>query len=938
VAAETSAEPPFVGRVRPLAVLNGEFLALSQGRPASVYIHGPSGIGKSALIRRFLDQLPASDEVVVLRGRCYEQESVPYKALDGVIDSLSRYLGALPRAQARALMPRDVLALSRLFPVMLQVEAVAASPPQEHEIPDPFVLRRRAFTALRELLTAIADRHPLVFYIDDLHWADADSAVLLEELLRPPSSPRLLMLLCFRSEETASKPFLQTLLERSGSEGCVSLSLGPMEDDEAHALIESLIPSESPGRPIDRLRIAREAGGNPFFLEQLTRYVAVNDARSDQPATFVDMLGARLRLLPDAARLFLETLAVCGRPMAPQLVHEACGLSGDDRPLVASLRSAHFLRSSGSAERVVLYHDRIRHTLAAQVSPDAAVRIHRAMAQTLVARRAGDAEALFEHYSGAGDRDQASMQAALAATKANDALAFDRAGFFYRRALELTPTAPAALDWKKGLATALANAGRPADAAEVYLDASASARPAERLELQRRAAEQFLTGGHIDRGLDVIRTVLAAVRMRLMPGPRAALASLLFRRALLRWRGLDFVERSEDRVSADDLLRIDTCWSVVTGLALVDIIRAAAFQTRHLMLALDAGEPYRVARALSIEALFRASGNGPRRQGSAPFAARAQVMSETIGHPHAVALSTLTSGMGALLVGEWRTATTLCGRALEILRDTGVGTTWEVNLAQNFFLGSLLFRGELRDVAGRLPDLLTAAQERGNLYFETELRTRMNLVWLAADQPDEGERQANEAMEQWSHEGFHRQHYNHMLARIQTELYRGSAQAAWRLIDENWAAMDRTFLFRIQFLRIEASYLRARCALLMVGAGGDPRRFLSVVRRDARRIAAEKMAWSDPMSWLLQAAVACGEGRPDLAPDHLARAAAGFDRAEMSLYAAVTRRRLGALLNGDRGRELVRQADEWMAAQDVRNPALLTRMLAPGFPDQATIM
>ena len=132
--------------------------------------------------------------------------------------------------------------------------------------------------------------------------------------------------------------------------------------------------------------------------------------------------------------------------------------------------------------------------------------------------------------------------------------------------------------------------------------------------------------------------------------------------------------------------------------------------------------------------------------------------------------------MSALLVGKWRTATELCDRALTILRDQCVGTTWEVNLAQNLFLGSLLFRGELRDVAGRLPDLLASAQERGNLYFETELRTRMNLVWLAADEPDEGERQANEAMDRWSHEGFHRQHYNHVLARIQTELYRGRAE------------------------------------------------------------------------------------------------------------------------------------------------------------------
>src|SRR6185295_17410838 len=162
----------------------------------------------------------------------------------------------------------DVLALSRLFPVLLQIGAVSARPPQDHEIADPFVLRRRAFAALRELLTALASRHPLVFYIDDLHWADADSVVLLEELLRPPAPPPLLTLLCFRSEETASKPFLQALLDRNGADGCVALALGPMEEAEAQALIGSLIPSQAPIVAAERLRIAREAGGSPFLLEQ----------------------------------------------------------------------------------------------------------------------------------------------------------------------------------------------------------------------------------------------------------------------------------------------------------------------------------------------------------------------------------------------------------------------------------------------------------------------------------------------------------------------------------------------------------------------------------------------------------------------------------------------------------------------------------------------
>ena len=63
----------------------------------TVYIHGSSGVGKSALVRHFLQQLQAREEVVVLAGHCYERESVPYKALDGVVDSLSKYLRSLPQ-------------------------------------------------------------------------------------------------------------------------------------------------------------------------------------------------------------------------------------------------------------------------------------------------------------------------------------------------------------------------------------------------------------------------------------------------------------------------------------------------------------------------------------------------------------------------------------------------------------------------------------------------------------------------------------------------------------------------------------------------------------------------------------------------------------------------------------------------------------------------
>jgi hypothetical protein len=119
----------------------------------------------------------------------------------------------------------------------------------------------------------------------------------------------------------------------------------------------------------------------------------------------------------------------------------------------------------------------------------------------------------------------------------------------------------------------------------------------------------------------------------------------------------------------------------------------------------------------------------------------------------------------------------------------------------------------------------------------------------------------------------------------------------------------------------------------MAASGRDIGTFLSVARDEARRIKREKMPWSDPLALLLNAAVAYLEGNTVLAQERLARAAEGFDLAGMRFYGAVARRRRGVLLGGDRGRELVRQADDWMTAQGIVNVSSITRLIAPGFPD-----
>ena len=930
----TTHDAPFVGRQNQLQALRSASEAVATAGAMAVAIYGPSGIGKSALVRRFLGELVQRKEIVVLAGRCYENESVPYKALDGVVDDLSRYLGTIPLEQLVDLLPPDVSALTRVFPVLLQVDAVAAARrDQESESGDPLRVRRRAFEALTALLRRLATRRSLVIWIDDLQWADADSMVLLEEILGSPSPPAMLTLLCFRSEEIAAKPFLQTLLDRADRHEWSALSLEPMTEDEAQTLIGGLLPEDSTLTNHDKLRMTREAGGSPFLLEQLALHAGVTDRATSESYTFGAMFDARLSALGQDARGFLETLAICGRPMAPEVVCDACGIARDKQSLVVMLRASHLIRSSGSSARVETYHDRIREVLAGRLEHGTVRQIHGRMAAALVARRSDDCEALFEHYRGAGDPERASTHAGLAAEKAGAALAFDRAASFYRHALELSPSSSGGHAWREGLATALTNAGRPAEAAEAYLHAAAGAGRARQVELQRRAAEQFLTGGHIDRGLDVIRRVLESVGLSLAGSPRTAMVRLLWRRARLAWRGLDFVTRRSEDIDANVLLRLDTCWSAATGLGLVDIISASDFIAWHLHMALDAGEPSRIARGLALESAARHA-DWPFRKGSAQLVQRSRVVAASVGTPQALAMELLADSIAASAIGEWKRALTSSERALSIFRDQCVGLTWEMTIAQNIVIWALMYLGELGEVSRRVPVLLADARRRGNLYLATELCTRSNYAWLAADDPDEGEREAREALARWSQKGFHRQHYSAMLARVQTALYRGDAESAWGLLVEQESNLRRSMLTRVQVLRIESLYLRARSALALAAADKSARRFVRVARTSARRIAAERMPWADPIGMLLQAGIAALEGRDTDALASLHAAADRFDRADMKLYAAVARHRIGELQRDDDGRAQLQAAAAWMAAQQIKNPVCMTRMLAPGFPDR----
>ena len=338
---------------------------------------------------------------------------------------------------------------------------------------------------------------------------------------------------------------------------------------------------------------------------------------------------------------------------------------------------------------------------------------------------------------------------------------------------------------------------------------------------------------------------MAGVGVGVPRSPRGAFVSMLCQRARLRWRGIGFVARTVDEIDADILLRVDTCWSAVTGLLLVDMFSAAYFSARHLLLALDAGEPSRIARGMAIEATTRRAYPTGSRLTETLFQ-QSKALATSVGNPHAIALSILGESITAMAKGQWKQGGTLAEQALGILRQECTGVTWEVNIAQNLAIWALMYRGELGEVVQRVPPLLASARNTGNLYIATELCTRSNYVWLAADDPDEGEREAIESIERWSHKGFHRQHYSALLARVQTALYRGNGAEAWRLLTEHEPSLRRSLITRLQVFGRDALHASAE----RVGDGRyerAPHRFLSIARAEARRIARERMPWSDPI-------------------------------------------------------------------------------------------
>ena len=923
----------FVGRRRQLRALESARRRVREGFATAIYVHGPSGIGKTALVHHFLDRVLADDrDALVLRGRCYERETLPHKALDSVVDDLMQQLTRWSAEECAEIVPRDAQDLVRVFPTLARVEAFREASENASIATDPQEQRRRAVGAFEELLANLAKRRHVVIFMDDLQWGDGDSAQLVRPLLHGPADPAVLWVGTYRTDEAAESAYLSAIQVGGTTDAdSVHIEVPELDDEEARTLLELRL-SETARSEALLDDLARDAAGSPLLIDLLVRHA--REPGRTAPVDLGVVLARRMEELPSSARDLLGVLALRGRPLEVDLAAELAGVEFFDVRMLTVLRNMKLLRGD---EVLELFHDRIREAVTSSFSDEFERSLHRRLADGLASRGDADPEALARHYRGAEAWTRAFSYTVAAADRAVQTLAFDRAAALYESALDLHARTsdltlePSRQTLRVQRADALRNAGRGVDAAAAYLEAADSASPHRSRELRRLGAEQLLFSGHVDDGRVVLRSILEDLGIRLPEHPVLTLAEFLARRAQVKLRGLGYRERSRTEISDDDIFRIDVCWSISIGLAMIDPVRGGIFQARHLLMALDAGEISRIARAVAVEVPFSATSGLKNNLHTESLIERGQRLAERSGDPYVRGLLASSSGGARWLQGRWSAALELEETALSILREECTGAAWEFASSTIVYLDVLWRMGRLDALLERWPDIMDDAVMRGDLLLEIYCRIKFGaLTCLVEGRPNDAIQGAGAALARWTQTGFTLLQLWELFSCAEAHLYAGRPEAAYARVHAQRSSVNRSGLLQLQMYDVTWADLRGRCALSCAtrAHGRRKKKLLGEARGCARAIRKSGAPWGRGFASLLEAGAGALAGDGAGARRSLVRADLAFSSADMELHAAVARARHAQLepsgVNGEAA-----ATDALMRSLGIREPDRWLSLLAP---------
>lgn len=331
--------PELVGRGRELRTLMKHVSQFMHTQSGVVLLHGSPGVGKTSLADQLLDEVRAKTDALILGGRCRGWESLPFNAIDAIVDSVARAARADKNAAVERVLSQSV-AMTRLFPTLDFPSAIAADDVTLMLPPTPNV--RHAARELHALLAALAGDRPLVLFLDDAHWGDYQSAEVFLAMLRQRSPLRIVLVLAYCTEDWRTSLMLQSVVGSNVPRAELQL------DALSAAMIERIVKRLRPDASKAFRELAtREAEGNPGLLMKVLRDgVPLHEA--------VEM---RLAETSESSRRVFEMLRNADGPLPEDVVERGLELFESDEPLRTLTRERLIrLRRTGDLLELDIYH------------------------------------------------------------------------------------------------------------------------------------------------------------------------------------------------------------------------------------------------------------------------------------------------------------------------------------------------------------------------------------------------------------------------------------------------------------------------------------------------------------------------------------------------------------------------------------------------------
>jgi predicted Ser/Thr protein kinase/tetratricopeptide (TPR) repeat protein len=442
----------FVGRASELQQLERIWSDAKSGRRQLVLLAGEPGIGKTRLALTFAASC-ADTRATVLVGHSDEEALIPYQPF---VEALTWFARVCPDSELRSHLAAagGGAELGQLVPEVLR---------RCPDLPTPLVMnaesqRYRLFEAVSGFLAAASASHPILLLLDDLHWADKPTLLMLRHLMRAPARAGLCTVGTYReSEVDRAHPFGEMLADLRRELSVTRMSLRGLDQQQVRGLVHSVLGQDAP--PNLSAAVGEITGGNPFFVGETLRHIKESGAITELlgkgaefdpaklglPEGVKEVIGRRLSRTSEHCNRVLTLAAVIGREFDVAVL-EALGDFPDDQLLdsIDEAVAAHLVAEApGGRGRFSFQHALIRQTLYGELTSSRRARLHRRIGEALERLTQGrpsqplaDLAYHFTQAAPGGHAEKAIDYATRAGDRAADALAYEEAARFYDMALQ----------------------------------------------------------------------------------------------------------------------------------------------------------------------------------------------------------------------------------------------------------------------------------------------------------------------------------------------------------------------------------------------------------------------------------------------------------------------------------------------------------------------